>query len=155
VIAAGLGLGILAGVASLATYVLRAIPPPLVMLIGTTALAAGVAAVLLAIWARSSVGFYAATAVAGVGFGAGFQGGIRLVAPLADPDQRAGVLSVLFTVSYLGLGLPAVAAGVAVVHGNDLITTSYEYGAAVITLAAVAAVNQLRTRSGPQPTDVT
>jgi MFS family permease len=155
VIAAGLGLGILAGVASLTTYVLRAIPPPLVMLIGTTALAAGVAAVLLAIWARSPVGFYAATAVAGVGFGAGFQGGIRLVAPLADPDQRAGVLSVLFTVSYLGLGLPAVAAGVAVVHGNDLITTSYEYGAAVITLAVVAAVNQLRSRSGPQPTDVT
>jgi hypothetical protein len=65
------------------------------------------------------------------------------------------VLSVLFTVSYLGLGLPAVAAGVAVVHGNDLITTSYEYGAAVITLAVVAAVNQLRSRSGPQPTDVT
>ena len=47
--------------------------------------------------------------MAGIGFGAGFQGGIRLVAPLAHPDQRAGVLSVLFTVSYLGLGVPAVA----------------------------------------------
>ena len=36
---------------------------------------------------------------AGVGFGAGFQGGIRLVAPLARTDQRAGVLSVLFTIA--------------------------------------------------------
>jgi len=146
VVDAGLGLGILAGVASLTTYVLRATPPSRVMLIGTTALAAGVAAVLLAIAVRSPAGFFAATAVAGVGFGAGFQGGIRLVAPLADVDQRAGVLSVLYTVSYLGLGLPAVAAGVAVAHGGDLVATSYQYGAAVIALAAVAAVNQLRTR---------
>jgi len=37
---------------------------------------------------------------------AGFQGGIRLVAPLARPDERAGVLSVLYLVSYLGLGSP-------------------------------------------------
>jgi predicted MFS family arabinose efflux permease len=152
VIDAGLGLGILAGVASLTTYLLRAIPPPRVMLIGTIALAAGVAAVLLAIWARSPVGFFAATVVAGVGFGAGFQGGIRLVAPLADPDQRAGVLSVLFTVSYLGLGLPAVVAGVALVHGGDLVATSYQYGAVVIVLAAVAAFYQLRARgSGQSP----
>jgi MFS family permease len=145
VVDGGLGLGILAGVASLTTYLLRATPPARVMLIGTAALAAGVAAVLLAIRVMSPAGFFAATAVAGVGFGAGFQGGIRLVAPLAGPDQRAGVLSVLYTVSYLGLGLPAVAAGVAVVHGNGLVTTSYVYGAAVIALAAVAALNQLRT----------
>jgi predicted MFS family arabinose efflux permease len=146
VVDAGLGLGILAGVASLITYLLRATSPSQVMLIGTTALSAGVAMVLLAIWTRSPAGFFAATAVAGVGFGAGFQGGIRLVAPLADPDQRAGVLSVLFTVSYLGLGLPAVAAGVAVVHGSGIVATSYWYGAAVIALAAVAALNQLRAR---------
>jgi MFS family permease len=146
VVDAGLGLGILAGVASLTTYLLRATPPSRVIAIGTTALAAGVAGVLMAIWAGSPAGFFAATALAGVGFGAGFQGGIRLVAPLADPDQRAGVLSVLFTVSYLGMGLPAVAAGIAVVHSGDLIATSYEYGAAVIALAVVAALNQLRAR---------
>jgi predicted MFS family arabinose efflux permease len=154
VVDAGLGLGILAGVASLTTYLLRTTPPSRVMLIGTTALAAGVAAVLLAIWARSPAGFFAATAVAGVGFGAGFQGGIRLVAPLAAPDQRAGVLSVLYTVSYLGMGLPAVAAGVAFVHSGNLIATSYQYGAAVIALAAVAAVNQLRA-PGAQPDQLT
>jgi hypothetical protein len=32
------------------------------------------------------------------------------VAPLAHPDQRAGVLSVLYTVSYLGMGVPAAIA---------------------------------------------
>jgi predicted MFS family arabinose efflux permease len=149
VVGGGLSLGILAGVASLTTYLLRAAPPSRVMLIGTTALAVGVAAVLLAIWLHSPAGFFAATAVAGVGFGAGFQGGIRLVAPLADTDQRAGVLSVLYTVSYLGLGLPAIAAGVSVVHGGNLVTTSYQYGTAVIALAAFAAINQVRTQPRP------
>ncbi len=155
---AGLGLGILAGVAALTTYVLRAMPAPSVMLIGTTALIAGVAAALLSLWAGSTLGFFAATAVAGVGFGAGFQGGIRLVAPLADPEQRAGVLSVLFTISYLGLGVPAVAAGFAVAKGGGLVATSYEYGVAVIVLAALATVNLIRLRAhnharaeGPAP----
>ncbi|MDX6621984.1 MAG: hypothetical protein QOK36_4370 [Gaiellales bacterium] len=147
VIDAGLGLGILAGVASLATYVLRATPATRVMLIGTTALIAGVAAALLSLWAASPPGFFAGTAVAGVGFGAGFQGGIRLVAPLARPDQRAGTLSVLYTFSYLGLGIPAVAAGFAVAKGGGLVATSYEYGVAVIVLAAFATVNLIRLQN--------
>jgi predicted MFS family arabinose efflux permease len=145
VIDAGLGLGVLAGVAAVTTYVLRATPASRVMLIGTGTLIAGVAVVLLSVWANSAQGFFAGTVVAGVGFGAGFQGGIRLVAPLAHPDQRAGVLSVLFIVSYLGLGIPAVAAGVAVVRGGGLVATSYEYGLAVIALAAIATISLLHS----------
>jgi predicted MFS family arabinose efflux permease len=151
VVDAGLGIGVLAGVAALTTYVLRATPAPRVMLIGTSTLIAGVAGVLLTLWAGSAVGFFAGTALAGVGFGAGFQGGIRLVAPLAPPNQRAGVLSVLFTVSYLGLGIPAIAAGVAVVRGAGLVATSYEYGLAVIVLAAAATVNLMRLRTHNHP----
>ena len=152
VIDAGLGLGLLTGIAALSTYILRATPAPNVMLIGTGTLFAGVTMVLLSIWADSSLGFFFGTAVAGVGFGAGFQGGIRLVAPLAHPHQRAGVLSVLFTVSYLGLGIPAVVAGVAVVRGGGLVATSYEYGLAVIVLVIFATVNLIRLRSHEHPT---
>jgi MFS family permease len=151
VVEGGLGLGILAGVATLTTYLLRGLPASSVMLIGTTALIAGVAAVLLSLWLASSLGFFVGTALAGVGFGAGFQGGIRLVAPLARPNQRAGVLSVLYTVSYLGLGIPAVAAGFAVAKGGGLVTTSYEYGVAVIVLAALATVNLIHLRIHNRP----
>jgi hypothetical protein len=151
VIDAGLGLGILTGVAALTTYLLRAVPAPTTMLIGTGMLSAGVATVLLSLWADAPVGFYFGTAVAGVGFGAGFQGGIRLVAPLAHPDQRAGVLSALFIVSYLGLGIPAVVAGLAVVRGGGLVDTSYEYGFAVILLASFAAVNLIRLARHDSP----
>lgn len=147
VVQGGLGLGILALIAAVATYVLRAAPASQVMLIGTTTLIAGVGVVLLSLWVGSTALFFAGTAVAGIGFGAGFQGGIRLVAPLAHPDQRAGVLSVLFIVSYLGLGIPAVLAGVAVVHGGGLVATSYEYGLAVIVLGIVATINLIRVRN--------
>jgi hypothetical protein len=40
-----------------------------------------------------------------------FQGGIRTVVPRVAVHERAGVLSLLFTVSYLGLGVPAVSVG--------------------------------------------
>jgi predicted MFS family arabinose efflux permease len=146
VVEGGLGLGLLALIAAVATFVLRATPASKVMLIGTSTLMFGVGVVLLSLWVSSAALFFVGTAVAGVGFGAGFQGGIRLVAPLAHPDQRAGVLSVLFTVSYLGLGIPAVLAGLAVVHGSGLVTTSYEYGLAVIVLSFIATVNLIHIR---------
>jgi len=147
VVEGGLGLGLLALIAAVATFVLRATPASQVMVIGTSTLIAGVGVVLLSLWIGSAALFFVGTAVAGIGFGAGFQGGIRLVAPLAHPDQRAGVLSVLFTVSYLGLGIPAVLAGLAVVHGGGLVSTSYEYGLAVIVLGLVATINLIRVRN--------
>jgi MFS family permease len=153
VIDAGLGLGILTGVGAVTTYVLRSTPASRVMVIGTRALMTGVAVVLLSLWVGSPAAFFLGTALAGVGFGAGFQGGIRLVAPLAHPDQRAGVLSVLFTVSYVGLGVPAVLAGVAVVCGGGLVATSSVYGLAVIALAAVAHVNLVHLRRTESPSN--
>jgi hypothetical protein len=114
-----------------------------------------VAVVLAAVWAGSPIAFFAGTIVAGIGFGAGFQGGIRLVAPLAHLHQRAGVLSVLFTVSYLGMGTPTILAGLAVVHGGGIVATSYVYGLAVITLAAFATFNLMRLSTyNPSTTEV-
>jgi hypothetical protein len=134
VLEGGLGLGLLALIAAATTYVLRATPASQVTVVGTSTLIGGVGLVLLSLWVDSTALFFAGTAAAGIGFGAGFQGGIRLVAPLAQPDQRARVLSALFIVSYVGLGIPAVLAGLAVVHGGGLITTTYEFGLAEIVL---------------------
>ena len=91
--------------------------------------------------------FFAGSAIAGAGFGSGFQGGIRTVVPLAAAHQRAGLVSLLYVVSYLGLGVPAVLAGFGVVHGGGLIDTARYYGAAVIALAALALLGLLRSRA--------
>jgi MFS family permease len=145
----GLALAVLAGAGAVAILVLRAAPARLMLLLGMTALVAGVGVTLLAV-AISSVGvFLAGTTVAGVGFGAGFQGAIRTVLPLAAAHERAGVLSTLFVVSYLGLGLPGVLAGYLVVHGGGLLTSTREYAVAVMILAALAILGLAR-RPGAQ-----
>ncbi len=154
----GLSLFVLAGVAAVSVYVLREADPHGVMAVGILALVTGVATTLAAIDLGSTVLFFIGTAVAGVGFGSGFQGGIRTVMPLLHAHERAGVLSVLYVVSYLGMGLPAVLAGVLVVHGGGLLTTSYQYGVAVMALALLALTVVVRRpdpiarrRSHPSP----
>jgi predicted MFS family arabinose efflux permease len=136
----GLALFTLAGSAALTVLLTRNVAPARVMSAGIVALIAGVVMTLAAISADSAVGFFVGSAVAGVGFGGGFQGGIRIVIPSAAPHERAGVLSLLYIVSYLALGLPAVIGGVLVVHGGGLLDTAREYGIAVIVFAGLALI---------------
>ena len=65
--------------------------------------------------------------------------------PLAAPHQRAGVLSVVYVISYLAMGLPAVIAGFLLVHEGDLLATAVQYGVAVMALAALALGGAART----------
>jgi hypothetical protein len=127
-------------------YLLRNAPAHLVMLTGILALIGGVAITLAALSAGSTALFFAGTAVSGIGFGSGFQGAIRTVVPLAAPRERAGVLSLLFVVAYLGMGVPAVAAGFLAVHGAGLTGAARDYGVALIALGALALVALFRTR---------
>jgi len=89
-------------------------------------------------------GFFIGTVITGIGFGGGFQGAIRSVMPLAAPHQRAGMLSVVYVISYLAMGLPAVIAGFLLVHEGDLLATAVQYGAAVMVLAALALLGVAR-----------
>ena len=113
---------------------------------GATVLFAGVGLVLAALASQSAALFFAGTALAGMGFGAGFQGAIRSVMPFAAPHERAGVLSVAFVVSYLAMGVPAVIAGALIAHGGDLLTTTRELGAVVMALAALALLGTMARR---------
>jgi MFS family permease len=108
------------------------------MFIGTLGLVVGVGLTLLAVALTSEVAFFIGTAVGGVGFGAGFQGAVRTVLPLAAPHERSGVLSTMWVVSYLALGLPAIVAGFLVVHGGGFLNTTWQDGVAVIMLAVLA-----------------
>ncbi|MGW2103165.1 MFS transporter [Streptomyces olivaceoviridis] len=139
----GLPLFVLAGSAGLAVVLLRRAATRSVMLIGIGSLVAGVVITLVSIASGtggtpSVIGFFIGGSISGFGFGSGFQGGIRLVMPRVEPHERAGVLSLLYVVCYLGLGVPAVIGGVLVVHGGGLVRTSREYGIAVIVLALAA-----------------
>ena len=111
-------------------------------LAGSALIIVGVLTVLWSVSAHSIAGFFVGTALAGAGFGGGFQGGLRTIVPLAGPAERAGVISVAYVISYLAMGLPAILAGVLVVHGT-VTATANEFGAAVIALAALTGVGLL------------
>jgi MFS family permease len=144
VVLGGLSLTVLTAFAVGAIFALRGAPARTVMLFGIAALVAGVAVTLLALTARSTALFFIGTAISGIGFGSGFQGSIRTVVPRAGAHERAGVLSLLFVVSYLGLGVPAVGAGFLAVHGAGLTGAARYYGAALILLAVLALLSLVR-----------
>ena len=133
----------LAGSGALLVFVTRNHAPEKVMALGTALLFGGVALTLVAIGASSVSLFFLGTALAGAGFGGGFQGGIRTVLPLAGAQERAGVLSVLWVIAYLSMGVPAVLGGIRAAHGGGLFITAREYGLAVMLLAALAFVGSV------------
>jgi len=148
VVLGALSLFVLAASAVVAIIVLRRAAARTVMLFGVLTLIAGVIVTVLAVSLGSEPAFFAGSLIAGAGFGSGFQGGIRMTVPLAAAHERAGLVSLVYVVSYLGLGVPAVAAGFGVVYGGGLINASRYYGAAVVALAALALFGLLKNRPG-------
>jgi hypothetical protein len=134
----GVALFLLAGSAGAMVFLLRATDPRRLMQLGAVALASGSAGVASALVLRSPALFGLAALVAGAGFGMGFQGSIRSVLATANAAQRAGVLSVLFVVAYVAMGLPAVIAGWAVVRTGNLQAVALAFAGSVLALAVVA-----------------
>jgi hypothetical protein len=151
----GLALFTLAGTGGLTVLALRGVAPRRVMAIGLVSLVFGTVITLFASAMGSLPWFFVGTAVAGSGFGAAFHGALRFVLPTAEEHERSGVLSTVFVVCYLAFGLPAVAAGLRVTHGAGLLTTSREYGLAVIALAALALLGLARPLRGPEASKTT
>ena len=144
----GLSLTVLAVVGAATVFMLRRVAARVVLRVSIAALMIGVAVTLLALSEHSTAVFFVGTALSAVGFGSGFQGAVGTVVPRVAAHERAGVLSLLFVISYIGLGGPAVAAGYLAVHGAGLIGAARDYGVALIVLAVLAALSLARTARG-------
>jgi predicted MFS family arabinose efflux permease len=144
----GLLVFLLTGVAAGATVAVRGVRPRTAMLAGCLVLLAGLAVTFAAIAAATAAAFLAGTAVAGVGTGLTLLGVNRSLIPLAPPGQRAGLVAAIFIISFLGLSIPALIAGVATAHVG-LHRTALAYCAAVAVLVAVAAGSLMLRRRGP------
>jgi MFS family permease len=142
-LASGIAAFVFAGSAAATVLALSSRAPRIVMAYGAFALIVGTAAAMGALGAQSAAGFFLASALAGSGFGAGFQGAMRTVLPTAKAHERAGVLSVVFVVSYLAMAVPAIVAGFFVSHGGALLPTARHFGFVVEALAAFALLGTL------------
>lgn len=136
--AVGVVIGLFAGSGAAAALATRDLQPAPMTRLGTSALVAGVALFIVALAATSLVVFVVAAVVAGAGFGSAFLGALRSLTQLAEPHERAALLSAVYVVSYLAFSIPAFVAGLLITHVG-LRDTSLGYGGFV----AVAAVGAL------------
>jgi MFS family permease len=144
----GLLVFLLTGVAAAATVAFRGLTPRTAMLAGCLVLLAGIAVTFTAVATTTAATFLAGTAVAGVGTGLALLGVNRILIPLAPPGQRARLIAAIFIISFLGLSIPALIAGVATAHFG-LHRTALAYCTAMAALVAVAAASLMLRRRGP------
>lgn len=117
-----------------------------VMATGAAALILGVLALAAAVALEDVWLFFAASIIGGIGFGAGFQGGLRSVLEYLPALQRGGTLSSVYLVSYMAFGGPTLVAGLLIpTHGLQNVV--YGYVALVIVLALVALGLLFRSRT--------
>jgi MFS family permease len=114
-------------------------PGPTILMRSMACLILGVLVTLGGVYAQSIMQLMIGTIIAGLGFGAGFFGSIRTIVPLVPSHERAGLLSVIFIISYLAFSLPTIIAGLAI-PALGLPLTLDIYGAAVIVLAAISLI---------------
>ncbi|MHC8321539.1 MFS transporter [Pseudomonas sp. GB2N2] len=133
---------------ALMIFTLRNRPAATALLLGATLLPTGILVFLAGVHSASLTLFFLGTLVAGCGFGAGFLGAVRSLVPLAQPHERAGLMSAFFVLSYLAFCLPSLLAG-NLARTFGLVATTDGYGAVLIILAVGALLALLRQRPLP------
>ncbi|WP_217145760.1 MFS transporter [Streptomyces sp. AC627_RSS907] len=130
----GLIVSLLTACAVPAVLLTRRVTPERTALGGSLLLSAGVAVTLAAVHADSGAALYAGTAIAGLGFGPAFLGGVRLVTARAHAAERAGLMAAVYTITYLAMCVPVLATGILVGH-YGLVRSTELFGLLVIFLS--------------------
>jgi MFS family permease len=107
--------------------------------IGMLLVVTATAGLVAAITASSAALFIVAGVIGGVGMGAAMSSSMRSLMPAAAPGQRAGLLSLVYAISYTGAAVPSLVAG-QLSRALSLIDITIGYGLLAV-LALVVAVS--------------
>jgi MFS family permease len=130
----GVVLGAFALAAATSSLLLRSQAPEQMERIGISTLFGGTALLTTALVTSSLAAFVVGAVIAGSGFGPAFLGAFRTVSQLAEPHERAALISAIYVVSYLAFSVPALAAGLLITHAG-LRGTALGYAAVVTAVA--------------------
>jgi len=120
--------------------------------VGLPMLAAGLGLLALAGSVSSLVLLLAATALAGIGQGLVFLGGLTAVNHAAPADRRAEVLSSFYVVVYCGVGLPVIGVGFLATDIGLIAAVRFFAGVvAVLCLIVLFALGRARHRAQANP----
>ncbi|WP_229076011.1 MFS transporter [Actinoplanes sp. DH11] len=120
--------------------------------LGLLAQAGGIVTLVTGMHTASLALFLIGGVAAGIGAGVLFKAALGAVAASAAPAERGAALAGLFLIAYLGLGVPAIALGIAT---QALPAATVMTGFAVILLALLAAVAVLGRRATVTPAPAT
>jgi MFS family permease len=140
----GLVIGLFPVSAAAIALLVRDLRPWAMARLGSAGLVIGTGLILLSLVWSSIALFVIASIVAGAGLGSGFLGSIRAVSQLAEPHERAALLSAVYVVTYLAFSVPALVAGILTTH-IGLLDTTWVYGGFVALVAVASAVLERQT----------
>ena len=147
----GLVLGLFAGSGAVAAVVLRGQTPETMTRAGIIGLSVGAVLFALALATSSLPIFLVGAVIAGAAYGLGFLGPFRSLSPLAQPHERAALVSAFYVVAYLAFSIPALVAGL-LITDMGLRSTSLGYDTIVALVVAGTMLYEIRaarrTRSG-------
>jgi predicted MFS family arabinose efflux permease len=146
VLGGGILIFLLTGLGAAASTLLARKDPSAVMLGGCLVVIVGALATFASIQTGTSAVLFVGTAIAGLGFGPAFMGAYRATVAAAASDDRTGLITAIYIVSYLATGVPTVLAGIATSR-YGLRKTALVYSVAVAVLAAVAVSRLLSRRT--------
>jgi MFS family permease len=104
---------------------------------GLTLMSVGLVVIPAAVLAGSVWLFVLGGILAGIGLGLGFRASVATAASLAEPPQRGEVLAALFLAAYVGLAIPVVLIGLALIWVPTSVVLVV-FSAVLLTLVLVA-----------------
>ncbi|MFM1722753.1 MFS transporter [Rhodococcus sp. PAM 2766] len=135
---------------------MRGLDPIVAQRIGLALMVAGMAGVVVVDRVRNLPLLFVVAIAVGVGHGLAFAGGMQRVGTaIATHAPHAGgsVLAAFFTLTYLGTGVPAVAAGLLMTYqGTSAAIMEFAVATALVCLIALA-LNMIRRRDGAEKPD--
>ena len=131
------------GSAFLATVIMRNASARRGTVLGGAALITGTAITLVSLAGPWTLVFYAGSVLTGLGLGSTLGATMRTLSMLPAHSERGEFFASVYVVGYLAFSVPAIIAGIFVVHAG-LVETTVGYEVAIGLLALAAAVNALR-----------
>jgi len=118
--------------------------PQRLVFAGGFAIVAGIVLFIASITATSLPLLWIGAVVAGAGLGGAFTGTIRSLVPFAGAQERAGLFSAIYLVSYITFGVPVIIAGL-LLSTIGVTAIALTFGAVTVVAAAAGVVTQLAT----------
>jgi MFS family permease len=148
----GIGSPVVSGLAAFAeqgtggavAVTLSRMKPQRLVFAGGLAIVAGIMLFIASITATSLPLLWIGAVVGGAGLGGAFTGTIRSLVPLVEAQERAGLFSAIYLVSYLTFGIPVIVAGL-FLSTIGVTAIALTFGAVTVVAAAAGVVTQLAT----------